>query len=156
MYNDYEFFLHGKQFIERYYETYPEIKSYLNQLVRDCEQNGYVKTIMNRVRYVPEIHDKNYNIREFGKRVAMNSPIQGSAADIIKIAMVRVYERLKNENLRAKLIMQVHDELIVECPEAEKDTVCDIIRTEMENACEMKVQLLADVNSGANWYLAKG
>ena len=142
----------AKQFIERYYETYPEIKSYLNQLVRDCEQNGYVKTIMNRVRYVPEIHDKNYNIREFGKRVAMNSPIQGTAADIIKKAMIDVDKLLIDNNFNTKMILQIHDELIFEVPMDELMLVIPLIVEKMENAVNMEVPLKVEYEYGTNWY----
>ena len=143
-------------YIKGYLHHYSGIRGYLAEVVDKAREDGYCSTLFGRRRYLPELTASNKMLQAFGERVAKNMPVQGTAADIIKIAMVRVYERLKNENLRAKLIMQVHDELIVECPEAEKDTVCDIIRTEMENACEMKVKLLADVNSGTNWYLAKG
>ena len=143
-------------YIKGYLHHYSGIRGYLNEVVDKAREEGYCSTVFGRRRYLPELTASNKMLQAFGERVAKNMPVQGTAADIIKIAMVRVYERLKNENLKAKLIMQVHDELIVECPASEEDTVCDIIRTEMENACEMKVKLLADVNSGENWYLAKG
>jgi DNA polymerase-1 len=143
-------------YIKGYLHHYSGIRGYLSEVVDKAREEGFCSTVFGRRRYLPELTASNKMLQAFGERVAKNMPVQGTAADIIKIAMVRVYERLKNEKLKAKLIMQVHDELIVECPESEKDTVSEIIRTEMENACEMKVRLLADVNSGTNWYLAKG
>lgn len=142
----------AKKFIEKYYETYPEIKVYLNDLIAGCEKNGYIKTIMNRVRYVPEIHDKNYNIREFGKRVAMNSPIQGSAADIIKKAMIDVDNLLTSNKFKTKMILQIHDELIFEVPLDELMIVIPLIVEKMENAVKMEVPLKVDYDYGTNWY----
>lgn len=142
----------ARNFIDKYYETYPEIKIYLNDLIKGCEQNGYVKTLMNRVRYVPEIHDKNYNIREFGKRVAMNSPIQGSAADIIKKAMIEVDELLVSNKFNTKMILQIHDELIFEVPYDELMIVIPLIVEKMENAVNLKVKLKVDYEYGTNWY----
>lgn len=142
----------ARNFMNKYYESYPEIKGYLNGLIEGCEKNGYVKTIMNRIRYVPEIHDKNYNIREFGKRVAMNSPIQGTAADIIKIAMIEVDKLLKENNFETKMILQIHDELIFEVPYDELMLVIPLIVEKMENAVEMKVPLKVDYEYGTNWY----
>lgn len=142
----------ARKFIEKYYETYPEIKGYLSELIAGCEKNGYVKTIMNRIRYVPEIHDKNYNIREFGKRVAMNSPIQGTAADIIKKAMIEVDKLLVENNFKTKMILQIHDELIFEVPVDELMIVIPLIVEKMENAVEMEVPLKVDYEYGTNWY----
>ena len=142
----------AKNFISKYYETYPEIKTFLNELIAGCEKNGYVKTIMNRIRYVPEIHDNNYNIREFGKRVAMNSPIQGTAADIIKKAMIDVDELLVSNNFKTKMILQIHDELIFEVPVDELMIVIPLIVEKMENAVKMQVPLKVDYDYGTNWY----
>jgi len=142
----------AKNFISKYYETYPEIKTFLNELIAGCEKNGYVKTIMNRIRYVPEIHDNNYNIREFGKRVAMNSPIQGTAADIIKKAMIDVDELLVSNNFKTKMILQIHDELIFEVPVDELMIVIPLIVEKMENAVKMEVPLKVDYDYGTNWY----
>ena len=110
---------------------------------------------MNRIRYIPELKSSNYNIRSFGERVALNTPIQGTAADIIKLAMVRVYNRLNSEQLKARLILQVHDELIIECPKEEIDTVKSILKEEMENAMKLNVPLVVDMSEGASWYDAK-
>lgn len=117
---------------------------------------GYVKTLFNRIRYVPELAAKNRILQGFGKRVAMNTPIQGTAADIIKIAMVRVYRRLRDDGLDAKLILQVHDELIVEADAALEDRVKDLLREEMEQAASLRVPLEVDVHTGDTWYAAKG
>ena len=116
---------------------------------------GFVKTLLERRRSLPELTSSNRNLKEFGKRVAMNMPIQGTAADIIKIAMVRVYERFKKENLTARLILQVHDELIVECPPEEADLAAALLREEMENALPLSVPLEAEVGRGENWLESK-
>ena len=119
-------------------------------------ENGYVTTLYGRRRMLPELASSNFNMRSLGERMAMNTPIQGTAADIIKLAMVRVYRRLKAEGLRARLILQVHDELIVECPNDEKERAAKVLGEEMRGAAELLVPLSADVNSGATWYAAKG
>ena len=111
--------------------------------------------MMNRIRYIPEITSSNFNTRSFGERVALNTPIQGSAADIIKLAMVKIYNRLKAENLQSKLILQVHDELIIETLLDEKEQVSKILKEEMENAASLLVPLLVDMSEGDNWYDAK-
>lgn len=143
-------------YIKGYLHHYSGINKYLTDTVEKARDDGYVSTMFNRRRYLPELTASNKMLQAFGERVAKNMPVQGSAADIIKIAMIRVYDSLKKENLKAKLIMQVHDELIVECPENERQQVEAIVKKEMENACEMKVKLLADVHSGEDWYEAKG
>ena len=143
-------------YIKGYLHHYSGIDRYLTTTVDKAREEGYVQTMFGRRRYLPELTASNKMLQAFGERVAKNMPVQGSAADIIKIAMIRVYHSLKNENLKAKLIMQVHDELIVECPQAEKEQVEVLLRREMENACEMKVKLLSDVHSGSDWYEAKG
>ena len=143
-------------YIKGYLRHYAGVNSYMEKIVEQAKETGYVKTLFNRRRYLPELTSGNGMLRAFGERVARNMPIQGTAADIIKIAMVRVYSRLKAENLKAKLIMQVHDELIIEAPEAEKDRVSILLKEEMEKAVDMKVSMLADVNSGKTWYDAKG
>ena len=143
-------------YIKGYLHHYSGINKYLGDVVEKARDNGYVETMFQRRRYLPELTASNKMLQAFGERVAKNMPVQGSAADIIKIAMIKVYASLKKENLKAKLIMQVHDELLVECPEEEKQQVEAIVRREMENACEMKVKLLSDVHSGKDWYEAKG
>lgn len=145
----------SKKFIEDYFKTYPNIKKYLDLQVSNCEKDGFVKTMLNRRRYIPEIHDSKWMIREFGKRAAMNATIQGSAADIIKIAMVNIYARLEKENLKSKLILQVHDELIFDVPKTEEKIMKKIVIDEMSNAYKMKCKLESSLATGADWYEAK-
>ena len=142
-------------YIKGYLNHYSGVRRYLEKAVAEAREKGYGETLFKRRRYLPELTASNKMLQGFGERVAKNMPIQGTAADIIKIAMVKVYERLQKENLQAKLIMQVHDELIVECPENEKEKVAEILREEMESATEMKVKLLSDVHTGKTWYDAK-
>lgn len=146
----------ASKFIENYLDTFVGVKEYMNSITKFAEENGYVATLYNRKRILPEINNSNRNVREMGKRMAMNTPIQGTSADIIKIAMVRVADRLKKENMKSKLILQVHDELIVEAPSDEADKAADILRQEMQNAAQLSVPLKVDVNKGENWYVAKG
>ncbi|MBR5437657.1 MAG: DNA polymerase I, partial [Clostridia bacterium] len=143
-------------YIKGYLHHYSAVRAYLERVVEKARDDGYVSTVFGRRRYLPELTASNKMLQAFGERVAKNAPVQGTAADIIKIAMVRVYERLKKENLDARLIMQVHDELIVECSEEDRQAAEIILKQEMENACKMKVKLLADVHSGKTWYDAKG
>lgn len=144
------------RYIKGYLNHYVGVREYMKRVVEFAKTNGYVETVYKRRRYLPELASSNAVMRAFGERVARNMPIQGTAADIIKIAMVRVYERLNKEGLQAKLIMQVHDELIVEAPEDEIDTVCVLLKEEMERAADMCVTLTADVHKGKTWYEAKG
>lgn len=143
------------RYIKDYLHHYAGVDRYMNEVVEDAKKNGYVKTLFGRRRYLPELSYSNGMLRAFGERVARNMPIQGTAADIIKIAMIRVYTRLKEENLNARLILQIHDELIVEAPENEKTKAELIVKEEMENACKMKVLLKSDAHSGESWYDAK-
>ncbi len=145
----------AKEYIERYFETYPGIKSYLDGLVEHAKEEGYVTTMYGRRRPVPELKSSNFMQRSFGERVAMNSPIQGTAADIIKIAMNRVHDRLQEEGLESRLILQVHDELLVETKLSEADRVEQILREEMQQAASLKVPLEIDLHRGNNWYEAK-
>ena len=145
----------AKEYIENYLNTYKGIKQYMEDIVAIGKEKGYVETIMKRRRYIPELKSKNYNVRSFGERVALNTPIQGSAADIIKVAMVKFYNRLNEENLKAKLILQVHDELIVDCPEDEREKVLEIMKDVMTHAVDLKVDMKIDVNSADTWYDAK-
>ncbi|MBR2954016.1 MAG: DNA polymerase I [Clostridia bacterium] len=143
-------------YIKGYLRHYAGVDKYMETVSADAKEKGYVSTLWGRRRYLPELNSSNGMLRAFGERVARNMPIQGTAADIIKIAMVRVYNRLKEEKMDAKLILQVHDELIVEAPESEIEKAAKILSEEMENACQMKVRLRADVNTGKTWYDAKG
>lgn len=144
------------KYIKSYLAAYPSIASYMEKVIREAKQNGYVSTYFGRRRYLPELSSSNGMLRAFGERVARNAPIQGTAADIIKIAMIRVFERLKKEIPDSRLILQVHDELIVECKESDAQAVCLILAEEMENAAEMQVPLTADAHSGKTWLEAKG
>ena len=146
----------AKEYMERYFDTYRGVKHYMEQVVETAREKGYVETIMHRRRALPELKSSNFNMRSFGERVALNMPIQGTAADIMKLAMVRVEQRLKREGLAAKLIMQVHDELIVECPEAEKETVERLLEEEMGGVAHLAVPLPAQAHSGRTWLEAKG
>lgn len=143
-------------YIKGYLHHYEGISKYLETAVDNARDCGYCETLFKRRRYLPELTASNKMLQGFGERVAKNMPVQGTAADIIKIAMVKVYRRLKDENMKARLIMQVHDELLVEAPENEREKAQLILKEEMENACEMKVKLTADVSFGKDWYEAKG
>lgn len=143
------------EYIERYFGTYPGVKNFLDKTVADAKQKGYVTTMYGRRRPVPELSSTNFMQRSFGERIAMNSPIQGTAADIIKIAMLRVWRRLKKEGLSSRLILQVHDELLIETLESEKDKVKQILEEEMNHAAELSVSLEVDIHTGKNWYDAK-
>ncbi len=145
----------AERYIEKYFQTYPQVKRYLDMLVADARNLGYSTTLFGRRRPIPELTSSNFMQRSFGERVAMNSPIQGTAADIIKIAMVRVNRRLKNKNMRSRLILQVHDELLVEAYKDEAAEVVSVMLEEMHNAAELKVPLEAEVKEGSNWFEAK-
>ena len=142
-------------FIEKYFASFPGVKQYMDDIVQDAKFNGYVTTILNRRRYLPDITSSNFNIRSFAERTAMNTPIQGSAADIIKKAMIDMDARLKKENMQAKLLLQVHDELIFEAPKEEVALLEKIVPEVMEHAIELTVPLKVDFNHGATWYEAK-
>lgn len=144
------------RYIKTYLGTYPKIDRFMKETVDRAEKTGYVTTLFGRRRYLPELLATNKTLQNFGKRAAMNAPIQGTAADIIKIAMVKVYRRLKEEKLDAKLILQVHDELIVEASEECREAAAKVLREEMQSAVTLKVPLIADVNAGKSWYEAKG
>ena len=143
------------EYIERYFETYPGIKTFLDGLVAGAKKDGYVSSMFGRRRPVPELSSSNFMQRSFGERVAMNAPIQGTAADIIKIAMNRVHDRLLKEGLKSRLLLQVHDELLVEAAEDEVDVVGKILEEEMHHAADLKVSLEIDMHTGNNWYEAK-
>ena len=143
------------KYIEQYFETYPKVKEFLNKLVADAKEHGYVTTMFGRRRPIPELSSSNFMQRSFGERVAMNSPIQGTAADIIKIAMNKVWKALKDEGLKSKLILQVHDELLIEAYHDEKEAVQRILSENMKSAADLAVTLEVDMHSGENWYEAK-
>ncbi|MBP3949737.1 DNA polymerase I [Bacillus suaedae] len=143
------------QFIERYFESYPKVKEYMDSIVEKARENGYVSTLLHRRRYLPDLTSRNFNKRSFAERTAMNTPIQGTAADIIKKAMVHMADKMDERQLKSKMLLQVHDELIFEVPEEEHDEMLELIRDVMENAVELHVPLKVDVSSGDTWYDAK-
>lgn len=143
------------QYIEKYFETYPGVKVYLDRLVSEGKEQGYVTTLFGRKRPIPELSSSNFMQRSFGERVAMNSPLQGTAADIMKIAMIRVFERMEKEQLKSKMILQVHDEILIEAAKEEVETVRKILEEEMKGAASLAVTLEVDIHSGTDWYEAK-
>ena len=145
----------AQRYIDGYLGRYPGVGAYMERVTKQAEEQGYVSTLYGRRRELPEMKSSNRNVRSFGERVARNAPIQGTAADVMKLAMIAVWKRLKREGLQAKLIMQVHDELIVECPEAERETVAAILKEEMEGAARLPVPLTAEAGCGVTWYDAK-
>ena len=145
----------AKEYIESYFAKYSGVKEYMDRTISSAKENGYVCTLFGRRRYIPELKAKNFNLRSFGERAAMNTPIQGTAADIIKIAMVKVSRALADECPNARLIMQIHDELIVEAETGAAEKAAEILKREMENSVKLSVPLRADVKIGASWYETK-
>ncbi len=145
----------AKNYIEQYLEKYNGIKNFMTQIIDDTKEKGYVETIYHRRRYVPELNAKNYMVRKFGERVAMNTPIQGTAADIMKVAMINVYKELKKHKLNSKIILQIHDELLIETDKTELEEVKELLVRNMEDVIKLKVPLKADVSVAENWYEAK-
>lgn len=145
----------AKTYIDTYFERYPNVKKYMEDIINLAKEKSFVTTILNRRRYIPEIKSSNKVVRALGERLAMNTPIQGSAADIIKLAMVNVYNELKKQHLKSTLILQVHDELIINVYKDELEKVKNIVKNEMEKVLELKVPLEVDINIGKNWYEAK-
>jgi DNA polymerase-1 len=141
----------AKEFIERYFQRFQRVREYLDSMVDYARTHGYVETIFKRRRYIPELRDRNFSIRAFGERTAANSPIQGSAADLIKIAMIRIRDRLIAEGLSGRMLLQVHDELVLEVPIEEVEAVTKVVKHEMEHAATLSVPLIVDVGTGANW-----
>ena len=145
----------ARAYIDNYLGHYQGVQRYMKSVVEDARETGYVETMYGRKRNLPELHSSNFNIRSGAERMALNTPIQGTAADIIKIAMIRVHDRMKREGLEARLVLQVHDELIVECPEKEAETVMVLVTEEMQAAAELKVPLVAEAHAGKSWFEAK-
>lgn len=145
----------AKKYIEEYLQEYAGIKNFMDDMKEKAKETGYVETLFNRRRYIPELKSNNYMVRQFGERAAMNTPIQGTAADIMKIAMINVYKKLIEENLEAKIVLQVHDEMMIEAPLAEAEKVKEIVKTEMESAIKLNVPLIAEVSEAENWYECK-
>lgn len=142
-------------YIKKYFETYPRVKEFLDNLVEEGKKNGYVTSLFNRRRPIPELSSSNFMQRSFGERVAMNSPIQGTAADIIKIAMIRTNQKLKDLKLKSRLLLQIHDELLIETHKDEIEQVANILKDEMQGAATLHVPLEVEVKQGNNWYEAK-
>ena len=145
----------AEEYINRYFSKHIAVKEFMDRQVEFCRENGYVTTLMGRKRYIKEIKASAYMVRQNGERLAMNTPIQGSAADIIKIAMIKVYTAIREQNLKSRLILQVHDELIINTYKDEREIVEKLLVENMESACDMAVTLKADLNEGANWYELK-
>ena len=145
----------AKQYIEQYLEQYSGIKQFMDDVVENAKEKGYVETQFKRRRYIPELKSSNYMVRQFGQRAAMNTPIQGTAADIMKIAMINVLKELKSRNMKSKIVLQVHDEMMIEAELDEVDEVKDLIKQCMENACKLNVPLIAEVSEATNWYDCK-
>ena len=145
----------AKAYIDSYLDRYAGVRAYMREIVAEAKDRGYVTTLFGRRRYIPELKSSNYNIRQGAERIALNTPIQGTAADLIKLAMVRVDRALEEAGLQAKLILQVHDELIVECPPEEAEQVRAIVTGQMESVAQLSVPLVAEAKVGRSWYEAK-
>jgi DNA polymerase-1 len=145
----------AKEYMEKYFETYPGVRAYQSKVIQDAKNKGYSTTMFGRRRPIPELKASNFNLRQFGERVAMNAPIQGTAADIMKIAMINVFFRIKREELKSRLILQIHDELVIETYTDEEEKVKDILVKEMESAAQLSVPMEVDCHTGSDWYEAK-
>jgi len=141
----------AKDFIAKYFERFSGVKRYLDSMVEFAREHGYVQTIFGRRRYIPELRERNFNMRAFGERTAANSPIQGSAADLIKIAMIRIHDLMRERQLESRMLLQVHDELVFDVVPAELDAVRELVIHEMEHAAALDVPLVVDVGIGDNW-----
>ena len=145
----------AKKYIDQYLEKYSGIKNFMNDIVEVAKEKGYVETSYNRRRYIPELKSNNFMVRKFGERAAMNTPIQGTAADIMKIAMIKVYKELKTRNLKSRIVLQIHDELLIETLLEEKEEVKALLKECMESAVKLSVPLLVDVEEGESWFQTK-
>jgi len=141
----------AQRYIDAYFERYKGVRHYIERILNEARSNGFVKTLLGRIRYVPEINNHDNSVRQIGERVAMNTPIQGTAADIIKLAMLKIYRKLKTEDLHSRLIMQIHDELVLEVKNEETEIVKDIVKTEMENVITLSVPLKVSLGLGKSW-----
>ena len=144
--------IRATEYMNKYFSRFPRVKEYMNESIAIARQNGYAKTLFGRIRYIPELSSSNGGIRKFGERVAINMPLQGTASDIIKLAMINVYKEIKNKNLKAKLVLQIHDELVVDCPKDEVSEVSKILSKEMEGVVSLSVPLPVEVSSGSSLY----
>jgi DNA polymerase-1 len=145
----------AKKYIDEYLDKYPGVRRYMHDIVEQGKTEGFVTTLFNRRRYLPELKSSNFNLRSFGERIAMNTPIQGIAAEISKVGMVKVYKELKDRKMKSRLILQVHDELLIETFKEEKDQVAEMLKRNMESAAALSVPLTVDVKTGASWYETK-
>ena len=145
----------AQNYIDSYFDHYKQVKSYLDEVVKNAYNSGYAETLFKRRRYLPQLQSSNFNLRAFGERVAKNMPIQGTAADIIKLAMIKVEKCLAVQEPEANIILQVHDEIIVEAPQSSKDKVKKILKEEMQNTVDLPIPLEVDVGIGKTWYDAK-
>ena len=145
----------AKQYIEEYLTQYEGIRKFMENITEKAKEQGYVETLFGRRRYIPELNSNNYMVREFGKRAAMNTPIQGTAADIMKIAMINVFKELNTRKLKSKIVLQVHDEMMLEVEISEVEEVKEIVKKSMEEAANLKVPLIAEVSEATNWYDCK-
>ena len=145
----------AQEYIDRYFATYSDVKEYMAANVENAKKDGYITTLLGRRRVINELKSSNFNVRSFGERAAMNMPLQGSSADIIKIAMINVYNKLKEGAYQAKLVLQVHDELVIDCPLQEAERVSALLKKEMENAVNLSVPLTVEVQSGETWFDTK-
>jgi DNA polymerase-1 len=145
----------AKAFIRRYFERFSGVRAWLDRTIAEARQRGYVETLFGRRRYIPELKDRNFNIRAFGERTATNSPLQGSAADLIKVAMIRLHTSLGAEGMRTRMLLQVHDELVLEGPESEVARATELVKRHMEEAASLRIPLVVSVGAGANWVDAK-
>jgi len=146
----------AKAFIKHYFERFSGVRAWLDKTIDEARQRGFVETLFGRRRYIPELRDRNFSIRSFGERTATNSPLQGSAADLIKIAMIRIHAALKQANLRTRMLLQVHDELVFETPERERSDAAALVKREMEGVANLRVPLVVTIGAGKNWIDAKG
>src|SRR5918997_1784578 len=145
----------ARMFIARYFERFSGVRAFLDRQIELARRQGYVETLFKRRRYIPELKELNFSLRAYGERNAQNSPLQGSAADLIKLAMVRIHRGLKDRGLRGRMLLQVHDELIFEAPPEEVEVMTELVRSQMENVVELKVPLVVDIGVGPNWLEAK-
>lgn len=145
----------AKEYITEYLEQYAGIQAFMDNITEKAKEQGYVETLFHRRRYIPELKSSNYMVRQFGARAAMNTPIQGTAADIMKIAMIKVYQEIQNRHLQSKIVLQVHDEMMIEAVEEEKEEIKQIMQQSMETAISMQVPLIADISEAKNWYECK-
>jgi len=141
----------ARAYIDEYFHKFHGVREFLDHILEKARKDGFVTTLLNRRRYLPDINSKNSTVRQFAERMAINTPIQGTAADLIKVAMLNIWRKLKGKGLSADMVMQVHDELVFEVPMAEKDDVMDLVKREMENVIPLKVPLKVEISSGQNW-----